>query len=80
MWYTSHMKLRQFIVIQALCLAVPAFAAPFGDGERVVFRGDSITHGGLSAAMMRFEDDVRLFAAQGGALGIGGFIVHAPRR
>ena len=46
------MNVEHLIVVSTLCVAVSAFAAPFGDGERVVFWGDSITHGGLYTKML----------------------------
>jgi len=48
---------RVLTVVFILALAGLAFAAPFKEGDRVVFLGDSITHGG------HYEEYVNLFYA-----------------
>lgn len=46
------MKLALLSSVLVAGLAGTALAAPFRDGERVVFWGDSITHGGLYTKML----------------------------
>lgn len=46
------MKIRLLSSAFAACLAGSILSAPFKDGERVVFWGDSITHGGLYTKML----------------------------
>ncbi|MGN0847704.1 MAG: SGNH/GDSL hydrolase family protein, partial [Kiritimatiellia bacterium] len=47
------MRSRRIALLAAgLCLAGAGVAAPFTDGDRVVFWGDSITHGGLYPKMV----------------------------
>ena len=46
------MEANKLMIVAASCLALAAGAAPFGDGDRVVFWGDSITHGGSYVKML----------------------------
>lgn len=52
MCYTVGMKTTHLVALAAWGLAQLAGAAPFKDGERVVFWGDSITHGGFYVKML----------------------------
>lgn len=75
------MEANKLMIVAASCLALAAGAAPFGDGDRVVFWGDSITHGGSYVKMLadfyltRYPDRaVRFYNA-----GVGGDNAGAAR-
>ena len=64
------MKISHLPLLAGFCLVASVWGAPFQDGDRVVFWGDSITHGGLYAKMLadyyltRYPDrDVRFYNA-----------------
>lgn len=46
------MKTRALVLAAGTLLAATGWSAPFQDGDRVVFYGDSITHGGYYAKML----------------------------
>ena len=75
------MEANKLMIVAASCLALAAGAAPFGNGDRVVFWGDSITHGGSYVKMLadfyltRYPDRaVRFYNA-----GVGGDNAGAAR-